>query len=69
MATYFHVVDPPLSTLLGVALQMPLAIGVVDLEDEDTVVVLLLELAATLLELTEDVSACTDEELAIIGPF
>ena len=63
MATYFQIVEPPLSTLLGVGLQIPLTIGVVDLEDEDATVVLLPGFTAELLDATDEVSAFIDEEL------
>jgi hypothetical protein len=69
MATYFQIVEPPLSTLLGVGLQIPLTIGVVDLEDEDATVVLLPGFTAELLDATDEVSAFIDEELGITGPF
>lgn len=69
MATCFQIVEPPLSTLLGVGLQIPLTIGVVDLEDEDATVVLLPGFMAELLDATDEVSAFIDEELGITGPF
>jgi hypothetical protein len=72
--TYFQVTEPPLSTLVGVALQAPLSMEE-PLEEEETMVdpdeaILALETAVLSLDPAEDeIFGWTDPELAIIGPF